>query len=174
MKRSNHSSKFARQRRFLVVLPLLTLPFITLMFWAFGGGKAYSVMASPNTHAGINLKLPDANIKDDKTLNKLSFYHQAALDSAKTKAAEKLDPYWNKFSTDSNLSMNSANDYEMDANKAKVYSKLDELKKVLKKDFDLPAVAIHLHKVIPIGAIIITPWKKYCTNLLHSNFRFIL
>jgi len=131
MKNSNHSAKFARQRRFLLVLPLLTLPFITLMFWAFGGGKANGAMANANTHAGINLKLPDANLKDDKALNKLSFYHQASLDSAKTKAAEKLDPYWSKFSTDSNYNMSSVNDYEMDANKAKVYNKLDELKRVL-------------------------------------------
>lgn len=131
MKRSNHSAKFARQRRFLLVLPFLTLPFITLMFWAFGGGKTNSAMDNPNTHAGLNLKLPDANLKDDKALNKLSFYHQATLDSIKTKAAEKLDPYWNKFSTDSNHNMNNLNDYELDANKAKVYSKLDELKKVL-------------------------------------------
>ncbi len=131
MKKLNHSPKFARQRRFLLVLPLLTLPFITLMFWAFGGGKANGAMANASTHAGINLKLPDANLKDDKALNKLSLYHQASLDSAKTKAAEKLDPYWSKFATDSNYNMSSLNDYEMDANKAKVYNKLDELKRVL-------------------------------------------
>ena len=131
MKRTNHSVKFARQRRFLLVLPLLTLPFITLMFWAFGGGKGNSAMAGPNVHAGINLKLPDAKLKDDKALTKLSFYQQAALDSAKTREAEKLDPYWGKLSGDSNHAINNLNDYGLEANKAKVYDKLDELKKVL-------------------------------------------
>ena len=71
------------------------------MFWAFGGGKGNDVTAQSNVQQGLNLKLPDAKLKDEKALNKLSFYEQAALDSAKTKEAEKLDPYWNKALNDS-------------------------------------------------------------------------
>lgn len=33
-----NNEKFKRQRRFMLVLPLLTLPFVTLAFWALGGG----------------------------------------------------------------------------------------------------------------------------------------
>jgi conjugative transposon TraM protein len=135
MEKTNHSAKFLKQRKFLMILPVLTLPFMTLMFWAFSGGKG-NAMVQTDVHAGLNLKLPDAKFKDQKGLNKLSFYEQAALDSAKTKEAEKLDPYWNKVSNDSNFQDSSKplfNDYGMDANKRKVYDKLDELKKALNK-----------------------------------------
>lgn len=141
MEQKNHSTKYLRQRKFLVALPLLMLPFVTLMFWAFGGGKGNNVSAQTTMQHGLNLKLPDAKLKNDKALNKLSFYEKAALDSAKTKEAEKLDPYWNKSLTDSNSSILPfgtigkplSSDYGLDANKMKVYDKLDELKKALDK-----------------------------------------
>ena len=120
-----------------------TLPFITLMFWAFGGGKGNDAMAQSKTQQGLNLKLPDAKLKDEKELTKLSFYQQAALDSAKTKEAEKLDPYWNKYSlsnkkeddpfhlnqnkfqpnqlSNSELKTSLNADGNMDPNEAKVY-----------------------------------------------------
>lgn len=144
MEKKNQSVQQLRQRKFFMILPLLTVPFLTLMFWALGGGKGNDVNAQTNLHAGINLKLPDAKFKDDKHLNKLSFYQQAALDSAKAKEAEKLDPYWNKsfghfndsLTEDEKFSLKDGGrslvtDYGMDANKMKVYSKLDELKAAL-------------------------------------------
>jgi hypothetical protein len=39
MEQQTQNFKFQRQRKFLIVLPLLVLPFITAMFWALGGGK---------------------------------------------------------------------------------------------------------------------------------------
>ena len=144
MEKKNQTAKHLRQRKFFMILPLLIMPFLTLMFWALGGGKGNDVNAQTNLSAGINLKLPDAKLKDDKHLDKLSFYQQAALDSAKAKEAEKLDPYWNKsFSHFKDSVLNNEKislkdddrslitDYGMDANKMKVYNKLDELKKVL-------------------------------------------
>lgn len=130
MEKKIHSTKYAKQRRFLVILPLLTLPFLTLMFWAFGGGKASASEAQSNNQRGLNLKLPDAKLKDDDGLNKLSFYQQAALDSAKAKEAERLDPYWNKSLKDSGFSLSTNG---MDANQMKVYNKLDELKTALSR-----------------------------------------
>jgi conjugative transposon TraM protein len=141
MEQKNHSAKFLRQRKFFTVLPLLTLPFVTLMFWGLGDGKGNAAVASTNAQHGFNLKLPAAKLKDEKQLNKLSFYQKASLDSAKQKEAEKLDPYWNRGFHDSSGSIFSPgfpgnsllNDYGLDANKTKVYSKLDELKKALDK-----------------------------------------
>ena len=136
MEKKIHSIKYEKQRRFLLVLPLLTLPFVTLMFWAFGGGKENAAAAQSKVQQGLNLKLPDAKLKDDKSLNKLSFYQQAALDSAKTKEAEKLDPYWNKKISDSGFADRFSAGLSasaVDANQMKVYSKLDELKKALTK-----------------------------------------
>lgn len=139
MEKKINSAKLLKQKKFLLVLPLLMLPFITLMFWALGGGKASAVGAQSNMQQGLNLKLPDAKLKDDKTLNKLSFYQQATLDSFKTKEAEKLDPYWSKSLNDSGLtnaySSGLSND-GIDVNQMKVYNKLDELKKALSKSKD--------------------------------------
>ncbi len=128
MEKKIHSAKYAKQRRFLVILPLLTLPFLTLMFWAFGGGKAGATTTQANKQQGLNLKLPDAKLKDEEGLNKLSFYQKAALDSAKAKEAERLDPYWNKSMNDSSIGFTTNG---MDANQTKVYNKLNELKTAL-------------------------------------------
>ncbi len=144
MEKTNYSIKYLKQRKFLIVLPILSLPFVTLMFWALGGGKGNDAVAQHIANKGLNLKLPDAKFKDEKGLNKLSFYQKAALDSAKAREAQKLDPYWSKISFDtadnpSNEAIFNAQesgnspypDYGMNANKIKVYNKLDELKKTL-------------------------------------------
>ena len=92
MEQQTRSPKFLRQRKFLMVLPLLILPFITLMFWALGGGKTEEVTAQ--LYKGFNMQLPDAYLKEDKELNKMSYYREAESDSAKLKQQMKDDPYY--------------------------------------------------------------------------------
>lgn len=157
MENKKHSQKFLRQRKFLLTLPLLTLPFITMIFWALGGGKGSSVVAqSTGIQNGLNLKLPDAKLKSDKGLDKLSFYRLAALDSLKLLQEKKSDPYWNELpgyqDSDTNnlpgymnqndfhlqkfnnrLSLSPNSDKNMDPNEAKVYSKLQQLTDQLNK-----------------------------------------
>ena len=83
MEQKTQSPKMLRQRKFLLVLPLLVLPFMTLMFWSLGGGKVENTEAQPLTNKGFNMDLPDAYLKDDKPLDKMSYYDKAASDSAK-------------------------------------------------------------------------------------------
>jgi len=80
-----------RQKKFLLVLPLLALPFMALFFWAFGGGKGDN-NAQAAAQKGINTELPSAQFKGEKPQDKLSLYDQAAKDSANTnrKAANPL------------------------------------------------------------------------------------
>jgi hypothetical protein len=66
------SQKFLRKRRFLMVLPLLVFPFVTLAFWAMGGGKD-SESRFNSKQTGLNLELPNANLKNDAT-DKLGYY----------------------------------------------------------------------------------------------------
>src|SRR6478736_1021482 len=101
MENKEKSLKRLRQRKFLMILPLLTLPFLTLMFWALGGGQGSAAATNNIISDGINLRLPDAKFKKEKGLDKLSFYKQAAMDSAKQREAEKLDPYRNRLKNDS-------------------------------------------------------------------------
>jgi hypothetical protein len=74
---NKHSAKFLRQRKMMLVLPLMVIPFITLAFWALGGGKGTDDNNLPNTTAGLNLQLPNANLKDERNADKLSFYKEA-------------------------------------------------------------------------------------------------
>lgn len=141
-----------RQRRFLLVLPLLVLPFMTMIFWAFGGGKVQKAEAQAQKQEGFNIKLPDAILKDDKPMNKMSYYDQAQLDSAKFRELIKNDPNYKSLTlsepSDSlsgqnrfkelpdkrglNTSLYGSSDYN-DPNEEKIYRKLAELDKEINK-----------------------------------------
>lgn len=82
-----------KQRKMMLVLPLLVIPFLTMAFWALGGGKGTKVVAETK---GLNLKLPDANLKEDKGIDKLGFYDQAAKDSMKMDEWMRNDPYFKR------------------------------------------------------------------------------
>ena len=161
MEKKKQSQQFLRKRKFLTVLPLLTLPFITMVFWSLGGGKGNSAIAQNSVkQRGLNLKLPEAKLKSEKGFNKLSFYEQAALDSEKILKERKLDPYWNKYSlsnkkeddpfqlnqnkfqlnqlSNSELKTSLNTDGNMDPNEAKVYAKLQQLNNQLSKSSTKP------------------------------------
>jgi len=162
MQTKTNSPHFLQQRKFFMVLPLLVLPFITLIFWVLDGGKSHNTQAQAQTiKKGLNLELPAAYLKEDKALNKLSYYEKAASDSAKLEKYIKNDPYYNqqkKLATEektvadatkpSSLKINqntspqnsklNTSIYDRDAtttdpNVAKVYQKLEQLNTVLKK-----------------------------------------
>lgn len=92
MKNVERSQTFLRKRKFLTVLPLLVIPFLTLLFWAMGGGKGAAQSNEAKT-SGLNLNLPNAALKDEKGMDKLSFYDLAQKDSNKLAEQVKNDPY---------------------------------------------------------------------------------
>src|SRR4051812_14911575 len=95
MKTETLSPQLLRKRKLLLGLPLLVLPFVTLLFWTLGGGKSGRVQAQQtDSQQGLNTQLPDANLKDDKRLDKLSYYEKAASDSAKLKGLIRNDSYY--------------------------------------------------------------------------------
>src|ERR1700730_8279474 len=89
-----HSPKFLRKRKFMMVLPLLTLPFVTLAFWAMGGGNGNAQSNKLISKAGLNLQLPDPNLADESKKDKLSFYNKAQEDSLKLRQEMLNDPYY--------------------------------------------------------------------------------
>src|SRR6188474_1315078 len=90
-----HTTQFLRRRKFLLILPVLVIPFLTLGFWSLGGGKRVeSQVPGANLPTGINLDLPAANLEDDNLLDKLSYYERAAADSLKFQQLIKSDPYF--------------------------------------------------------------------------------
>jgi conjugative transposon TraM protein len=93
MSNVQRSQAFLRKRKMMLVLPLLVIPFLTMAFWALGGGqgKSSTLVAEQK---GLNLNLPDSKMKDDNMTDKLSFYEKADKDSAKKEEWMRTDPYY--------------------------------------------------------------------------------
>jgi hypothetical protein len=86
-----------RKRRMLLVFPFLIIPFLTLAFWALGGGKGNEAKAVANS-AGLNPVLPDPKMKNE-TLDKLGFYDKADKDSLKRIGEMRNDPFYSDHSS---------------------------------------------------------------------------
>ena len=95
MKSVQMSQAFLRKRKMMLVLPLMVIPFLTMAFWALGGGQSGQAAKSVK-QTGLNLNLPDAGLKDDNLANKLSFYEKADKDSMKLEELMRNDPYYKK------------------------------------------------------------------------------
>ena len=148
MKQQVTTPKMIRQRRFMLVLPLLALPFMTIMFWALGGGKVQDADAQAG-NKGFNVNLPDANLKEDKEMDKMSYYDQASLDSARFQELVRNDPnYMSYMLSDTSELMEENGLPEEDASlntslygkgsynnshTDKIYRKLEELDKEMNK-----------------------------------------
>lgn len=86
--------RLEKQKGFLLLLPVLVLPFLTMAFWSLGGGKgATEDPTAPKTNA-LNLNLPSANLKSADKENKMSFYEKAQHDEQLVEDAIKNDPYY--------------------------------------------------------------------------------
>jgi conjugative transposon TraM protein len=136
----------------ILVLPLLVIPFLTMAFWALGGGKG-SYEQNQTTVAGLNIHVPDSKLKEDKLLDKLSFYDKADKDSMKLAEEMRNDPYYREKevgdetipNTLEKLAQTTASRYNQQLNvspydkvatapEEKVLQKLSQLKKELNKD----------------------------------------
>ncbi len=148
MKNRIKSLKMLRQRKLFLIAPLLTLPFVTILFWLLGGGEMETINAQSAENKGFNIELPNPNLKEDSLLNKMSYYDEAALDSIKLKELISKDPNYlrHSFLGDSVAMTNdtvrdSMNSKKLsgrlntkiyrDANEEKVYAKLEALQKVI-------------------------------------------
>lgn len=77
-----------------MALPVLVLPFITMIFWALGGGRG-TAAPRQETRSGLNMELPGAHFdKDEELWDKFSLYEQAKRDSIKYEEARRNDPYY--------------------------------------------------------------------------------
>jgi hypothetical protein len=86
--------KLQRQRKALLVMPLVIFCLSTVCFWAFGGGKG----PEPQTGARHNLqyKIPSALLGGDPDGDKMSFYDRARADSDKQAQLRKTDPFFKR------------------------------------------------------------------------------
>jgi len=82
---SQPSTEFLKKRKFFLVIPLLIVPFLTMAFWALGGGKVSGQATNTNTSKGFDMVLPAAQFKDSKANDKMEIYQAATKDTSKSK-----------------------------------------------------------------------------------------
>lgn len=160
MEQKTKSLKVLKQRKMLLVLPLLVLPFITTMFWALGGGKMDAANLATPQQKGFNIKLPNANLKEGIALDKMNYYDQAALDSAKLDELIKKDPNYlsQSFPIDSAQDGNESNYKKSrtglntsvyhDSNEQKVHQKLEALQKAINAPVTTPTQNRDLNRYV--------------------------
>ncbi|RZJ51577.1 MAG: conjugative transposon protein TraM [Chryseobacterium sp.] len=154
MEHKSISPKESKKRKMLLVLPLIILPFITILFYTLGGGKMEAMGGKDEIKKGFNFNLPLPKFKEDSALDKMSYYDQAAVDSIKLQEQIKKDPnYSNQKIVQESIGEFSDTDFEVqqfqkgkigfnsssfqNRNEQKVYQKLQALQKAISQ----PAIA---------------------------------
>lgn len=170
MEQKTKSLKVLKQRKMLLVLPILVLPFLTAIFWALGGGKMDAANSTASQQKGFNLKLPNANLKEGLPLDKMNYYDLAALDSAKLDELIKKDPNYlsQSFEIDSTEDSSAVTARKeqtglnksvyRDPNEEKVHQKLEALQK-----------AINLPAAVPVQNGDVNRYVKTSESSMHSN-----
>ena len=89
------TEQFRRQRKMMLILPLVVAPLLVLVFHGLGGGAGVAKHETGPSRKGLNMSLPEAHFDPKKkALNKLGFYSQADRDSLKMLESRKQDPYY--------------------------------------------------------------------------------
>jgi len=95
MKQNTISTREAKKRKILLLLPLISLPLITIFFYILGGGRLQGISTENKTGKGFNFSLPAPQFKEDSALDKMSYYDRAATDSLRFLEQIKKDPNYN-------------------------------------------------------------------------------
>lgn len=102
--KKQQSAETLRKRKFLLFLPLLICPFLTMAFWSLGGGKT-----EPNTtkivQKGFNAELPSAKFDDHQKNDKWSAYAALAKQKLELKSSDNSFGYFDSTSTTNNPSV---------------------------------------------------------------------
>lgn len=85
--KTQQSEETKRKRRFLLVLPLLVIPFITMGFWAMGGGKGTGDFSNHSDYPSLSTELPEAKFNEGEDKDKFSLYE--ALEKKKEERLEQ-------------------------------------------------------------------------------------
>ncbi|WP_214226619.1 conjugative transposon protein TraM [Pedobacter sp. B4-66] len=87
----NQQTNHRQRKKFLLMLPILILPFLTLGFYALGGGRQSTPVALEVTK-GLNPDLPDAHF-DNKAMDKMAYYDKASTDSVQQRKESANDTF---------------------------------------------------------------------------------
>lgn len=116
----------------LALLPALILPFLTLGFWALGGGSGHK--SNGNPPSGLDMELPEAHLKFNPGEDKLSFYEEAQRDSDKFRKEESEDPLIRSFPKDKVSAALLNDEITQGPGTEKIYEKISALNRQLQED----------------------------------------
>lgn len=114
-----------KKRKFYLILPLLVIPFLTMAFWALGGGK--TVAAQQASAKGIDTTLPEAQFDKQEKHDKLSVYQAVLRDSAHSGVSASFLNAMGMKNADSAKINQLNNKPEADQNADKIQAKLVQL-----------------------------------------------
>ncbi|HXH99297.1 MAG TPA: conjugative transposon protein TraM [Sphingobacteriaceae bacterium] len=114
--KKQQSAETLRKRKFLLVLPLLIFPFMTMAFWALGGGKGNNTIAKQEPQKGLNTSLPQAKFNQEAKQDKFSIY-EASAKSTEEPMGISEDAY-------KQLAFSGSQEYAGDPNEQKINEKL--------------------------------------------------
>ena len=120
------SAEAQRKRKFLLVLPLLVLPFITMAFWALGGGSANRNLTAVEAPKGFITTLPQAKFNAMEKHDKFSIYETS--DKMTKVGIEKEREEINR------LSFSGSGKVEIDSNEQQINERLNKINAELKKE----------------------------------------
>lgn len=126
------SAETLRKRKFLMVLPLLILPFMTMAFWALGGGDSPDKPFNVEEKTGLNTDLPQPKFDMAEKLDKFSVY-----EASEREAEQNTNP--GNESYDSFVS--TSPETYMDPNEQKINEKLALLNTELNKQSSTTATS---------------------------------
>lgn len=132
------SAKTLQKRKFLMVLPLLVLPFITLAFWSLGGGKNNGQPSIVESQSGFNTDLPEAKFSSQEKQDKFSIYES----TKKNKDYDSNDVL-------STLSFANSNEEFLESSEERIHEKLTEIDEQIKisafpsEDHSLRATSVY-------------------------------
>ncbi|WP_299568406.1 conjugative transposon protein TraM [uncultured Pedobacter sp.] len=132
--------KNERKRKVLLMFPVLLFPFVTLLFWALGGGTDAKADAMAD-RKGMNVELPVANNKE-LPQDKMSFYTEAEKSEQELEKQQKSDPYFEMQFDSSHLggesklnAFNSNPTYQATGpDERQVYQKLNALQQAIDQE----------------------------------------
>jgi hypothetical protein len=142
--KEQQNEKERRQRKILLLMPVIVVPMLAMGFHSLGGGRVKGSVIS-STGTGLNTALPDARFDvKKKVLTKIGLYEQADKDSVKLSERRKNDPYYSRTTEGIALSRGSdgwmknavgtvSGDRHPDERAQELLGKLDQLKGVLSR-----------------------------------------
>lgn len=108
MTKTTNKTDFSKKRSFLLVAPMLVIPFVCGAFYALGGGKGAVKDQKMAAGMGFNMELPKPKFDPkEKGMNKLGYYLKADKDSIKKREFRQLDPYQAKVAPGASAVLNS-------------------------------------------------------------------